>query len=196
MSAPGLSPRIAVVGTTGTGKTTLGRQLARLYQVPFVELDALHWEPNWTSAPTEVFRQRTEEATEVDGWVVDGNYGQVRDIVWTRATTVVWLDHPLWAIMWRLFWRTLRRTLNKETLWNGNRERFWPQFFSRESLFLWALQTYRRRRREYPALLGQPEYSHLKLVRLRSSKETRRWLDDLMAEKPTAGSSCSAPGVR
>ena len=196
MSAPGLSPRIAVVGTTGTGKTTLGRQLARLYQVPFVELDALHWEPNWTSAPTEVFRQRTEEATEVDGWVVDGNYGQVRDIVWTRATTVVWLDHPLWAIMWRLFWRTLRRTLNKETLWNENQERFWPQFFSRESLFLWALQTYRRRRWEYPALLGQPEYSHLKLVRLRSSKETRRWLDDLMAEKPTAGSSGSAPEVR
>lgn len=196
MSAPGLSPRIAVVGTTGTGKTTLGRQLARLYQVLFVELDALHWEPDWTSAPTEVFRQRVEEATKGDGWVVDGNYGQVRDIVWAKATNLVWLDHPLWAIMWRLLWRTLRRTLNKETLWNGNRERFWPQLFSRESLFLWALRTYRRRRREYPALLRQPEYSHLKLVRLRSLRETRRWLDDLMAGKPTTGSSGSAPGGR
>jgi len=196
MSAPNHSPRIAIVGTTGTGKTTLGRQLARLYQVPFVELDALHWEPNWTGAPTEVFRQRTEEATKGNGWVTDGNYGQVQDIVWTRAKTLVWLDHPLWVIMWRLLIRTFKRTLERETLWNGNRERFWTQFFSRESLFLWALQSYRRRRREYPVLLKQPEYSHLKLVRLHSSRETRKWLDGLMAEEATAGSSGSAPGAR
>jgi adenylate kinase family enzyme len=196
MSAPGLSPRIAIVGTTGTGKTTLGRQLAQLYQVPFVELDALHWEPNWTGAPVEVFRQRTEEATKGDGWVSDGNYGQVRDIVWAKADTLVWLDYPLHVTMWRLLIRTFRRTLGRETLWNGNRERFWTQFFSRESLFLWALQTFRRRRREYPILLKHPEYSHLKLVRLRSSRETRRWMEGLTDRETIAGSSGSAPGVR
>jgi adenylate kinase family enzyme len=161
--------------------------------VPFVELDALHWEPNWTDAPIEVFRQRTEEATKADGWVADGNYGQVRDIVWARADTLVWLDYPLRVVMWRLLIRTFKRTLGGETLWNGNRERFWTQFFSRESLFLWALQTFRRRRREYPILLKQPEYSHLKLVHLRSSKETRRWLEGLMAREATAGFGGSAP---
>lgn len=196
MSSSNVITRIAIVGTTGTGKTTLGRQLAQLYQVPFVELDALHWEPNWTGAPVEVFRQRTEEATNGDAWVADGNYGQVRDIVWARAQTLVWLDYPLHVVMWRLLIRTFKRTLGGETLWNGNRERFRTQFFSRESLFLWALQTFRRRRREYPVLLRQPEYSHLALVRLHSSRATCKWLDSLMSGEATTGCGGSAPEGR
>lgn len=190
------SPCVVVVGTTGTGKTVLAQQLSRLFGVPCVEMDALNWEPNWTTAPTDVFRQRVEEATKGDGWVVDGNYSKVRDIVWPRATAVVWLDYPLRMIMWRLLWRTLRRIINKEELWSGNRERFWPQFFSRDSLFLWALQTYGKRRRDYPLLFEQPEYAHLKVVRLHSPREMRDWLSSLAANALTAGCGGSAPGGR
>lgn len=174
-------PRIAVVGTTGAGKTVLARCLSRLFSIPHVEMDALNWEPNWTPAPTEVFRRRVEEATRGNGWVVDGNYGDARDIVWPRATTLVWLDYPLRTVMWRLVWRTLWRGIKKEELWNGNRERLWTQFFSRESLFLWAIRTYRMRRKTYPVLLRQPEHAHLKVARLRSPRETRDWLSGLAA---------------
>jgi hypothetical protein len=66
-----------------------------------------------------------------------------------------------------------------EALWQGNKERFWVQFFSRESLFLWALQTYGRRRKEYPALFRQSEYAHLKVIRLRSPGQTERWFRGL-----------------
>lgn len=173
------NPRIVVVGTTGCGKTALARQLSRLFGVPHVELDALNWQANWTTAPTDLFRQRVEEALKGDGWVVDGNYSAVRDIVWPRATTLVWLDYNLWVIMWRLVSRTFRRTVTREELWSGNRERFLDQFLSRDSLFLWALRTYRMRRRTYPLLLNQPEYAHLRVLHLHSPGETREWLSRL-----------------
>jgi hypothetical protein len=71
------------------------------------------------------------------------------------------------------------RIFTREELWSGNRERLWEQFFSDDSIFLWALRTYRRRRREYPGLLEQPEYVHLAVVHLRSPRDTRNWLASL-----------------
>ena len=177
--APRPGRRIAVVGTTGSGKTTLAAQLAERLGLAHVELDALNWGPNWTPAPREVFRQRAAEALSGDAWAADGNYRAVRDIVWGRADTLVWLDYSLPLIMGRLLWRTLQRILTREELWGGNRERFWAQFFTRDSLLLWALQTYRRRRREFPQMFAQPEHAHLTVVHLRSPRATREWLEGL-----------------
>ena len=171
--------RIHVVGTTGSGKTTLARRISRCLGIPHVELDALYWGPDWTPVPTELFRERTAQALSGEAWVVDGNYSKVRDIVWSRADTIVWLDYPLPVIMWRLVRRTFRRVVMREELWGGNRERWRAQFFSRDSLFLWALRTYGRRRREYPALFSQPEHAHLTIVHLRRAKDAEAWLSAL-----------------
>ena len=171
-----VNKRIVVTGSTGAGKTTLARSLSKLLDIPHVELDALNWDADWTPVyPTEVFRQRVQDALAIDAWVADGNYSAVRDLVWPKATTLLWLDYPLRVLAWRLLVRTLRRTLRKEELWNGNRERFFTQFLSRDSLFLWLLRSYWRRRRTYPIALKQPEHSHLQVSRLRSPKETREW---------------------
>lgn len=171
-----LGKRIVVIGTTGCGKTTLARRLALPLGFPHVELDALNWGPHWTPAPLEIFRERVAQALKGDVWVVDGNYSKVRDIVWSRADTIVWLNYSFRVIMGRLIRRTFRRLLRSEELWNGNRERWREQFFSRESIFLWVLRTYGRRRREYPLLLSQSAYAHLVVMHLRSPKETEEWL--------------------
>src|SRR5947207_5429705 len=98
--------RIHVVGTSGSGKTTLALALSERFAIPHVSLDALHWEPNWTGAPVEVFRERTAQAVLGEAWSLDGNYHVVRDIVWNRANVVVWLDFSLPVILWRLTKRT------------------------------------------------------------------------------------------
>src|SRR2546426_11974087 len=170
--------RISVVGTIGSGKTTFARNASTLLGVPHVELDALHWEPNWREAPNDLFRERVKQSLQGDSWVVDGNYHQVRDIVWSRANTVVWLDYPFGTIIARLAIRTLRRILTHEKLWNSNQEHI-RGLFTRDSVFMWAIRTYRRRRRQYPALLSRPENSHLKFVRLRSTVEATRCLATL-----------------
>ena len=173
--------RVCVVGTSGSGKTTLAGELARRLGVPHVELDALRHGPNWAQTPDDVMRAQALAALDAadeshDGWITDGNYSHVRQALWSRADTVIWLDYGLPVILSRLFKRTLRRTLTQEALWNGNRERFLSAFASRDSLFLWALQTYKRRRRDYPPLFALPENAHLTVVRLRSPRQTRTYL--------------------
>src|SRR5215211_387588 len=63
---------IVVIGTTSSGKSTLAERLAERLDMDFIELDALHWEPNWQEAPLEVFRARVEAATQAKRWVVAG----------------------------------------------------------------------------------------------------------------------------
>lgn len=179
----GRTRRAVVIGTAGSGKTDLASQLAQRLGVAHVELDALHWGPNWSLPTAEGFRERVATALAGDAWVADGNYSAVRDIVWRRAELVVWLDYRLPLILVRLVCRTLGRVISREELWGGNRETLRGAIFSRDSLLWWVVGQYRRRRREYPLLFQQPEHAHLQVVRVRSPREAEEWLEG-------AGLSC------
>lgn len=176
--------RVAVVGTSGAGKTALARRLAAVLDAPHVELDALHWGPAWTPAPTPVFRARVAHAVAAPRWVCDGNYRAVRDLVWARATAVVWLDYGLAVVMRRVLGRTLRRGLRREALWAGNRESLRQAFLSRDSILWWALSTWADRRRRYGALFeaGQPAGAHR--VRLRRPADAERLVRSLARRAP------------
>jgi adenylate kinase family enzyme len=172
--------RIAIVGTPGAGKTTLGEQLAAVLGYPFVDLDALGWDANWTLPPPDVMNARVSAALVGDQWITAGNYSRVRPIVWGQADMLLWLDYPLYRVIYpRLFRRTIRRLITREELWGGNRESFRTQFLSRESLFAYAARSHERRKTEFPAALTQPDYAHLQLVRFSSPRELDRWLDRL-----------------
>ena len=167
--------RLVVIGVSGCGKSVLARQIAVRFGVPHVELDALYWEENWQGASKSAFRARVEEATCVEAWVVDGNYSQGRDIVWRRATHVVWLDYGLFTIMRRISFRTLRRLLGQQQLWNGNRESL-RAVFGRNSIVWYAFTSYRRQRGNYATLLSSREFMHLKVRRFDSPKEASAWV--------------------
>lgn len=171
--------RIAVVGTSGSGKTTTAQHISRILGIPHIELDALYWQENWTETPTARFRAKVEAALIGESWVIDGNYSKVRDVVWSKADTVIWLDYSLLLTLWRINKRTLRRSLTRQTLWHGNRETLWKHFFTRDSLYWWVLKTYSRRKREYPELFAQPDYAHLQVLHFCTPRQTQTWLDSL-----------------
>jgi adenylate kinase family enzyme len=171
--------RVIVVGTTGCGKTTLAYKLAGRMRCPFIELDALFWNAGWVQTPRDEFRRRVAEAITPERWTAGGNYSSARDLIWKRADTLVWLDYPLPLTVWRLFKRTIQRIASQEELWSGNRERWRTHFLSRDSLFLWALQSHPKQRKIYPAELEKPDYAHLRVHRFRSPREMETWLNSL-----------------
>ena len=168
--------RVNVKGTSGSGKTTFGQELARRLGVPFVELDALHHGPDWAEPTNDEFRARVREAIDAapEGWVIDGNYeAKLGDQVLGAADTIVWLDLPLRLKLGRLWRRTSYRLRNDVELWNGNRENWRNALWGRNSLFGWMLRTHFRQRREWPRRFGgDPRF-----VRLRSDVEARSWLE-------------------
>ena len=62
----GCMERIAVVGTPSSGKTTLARNISQRLSILHIELDALHWEPNWSKSSTDVFCSRVTQALSSD----------------------------------------------------------------------------------------------------------------------------------
>lgn len=166
--------RVVVMASAScSGKTTLGRELARRLDAPFVELDALNHGPNWSEATPEELRKRVEPLIAGPRWVVDGSYrSKLGDRVLERSDLVVWLDLPRRVWLPRLVRRTLGRIVRRERLWNDNRETIRGGFLVRDSLLRFALRTYPSRRRTYPDELGR-----YNLVRLRSAREVERWLE-------------------
>jgi adenylate kinase family enzyme len=169
--------RISVKGTPGSGKTTFAAELARRLALTCIELDELHWGPNWSVGSTDEFRTRVHEAMAAspDGWVIDGNYdSKLGDTVTSEADTIVWLDLPLPLKLHRVWQRTLHRIRDDVELWHGNRETWRGVIGSRDSLVLWTIRTHRRHRRQWPVrFAGDP-----RLVRLRSTAAASRWLDE------------------
>ena len=158
-------------------------ELAERLGLPVIELDALHHGPNWSAPTNEVFQDRVRAALAEarGGWVVDGNYeSKLGDLVLDAADTIVWLDLPLPLKAVRMAHRTVRRIRTSEELWNGNRESWRAGFFSRDSLFVWLIQTHRRHRQLWPTRFGADP----RLVHLRSDAAVRRWLNQQTSRKP------------
>lgn len=165
--------KVAVVtSASGSGGTTVARELAARLGIPFHELDAIFWKPGWTEPDLDEFRERVAEVVATESWVIDGSYQSwIGQLVLGSADVVVWLDLPMRTWLPRLVRRTLRRARTGEELWDGNYESLRKALLSRDSLLLFTLRHFRARRRGYPE-----RFADYEVVRLHSQAE----IDDFL----------------
>lgn len=171
--------RIAIVGCSGAGKSTLARRIETQVGSPHLLLDNLGLVADWKLRPLEDFRAEVDRATSQPTWIADGNWRPVRDLVWPRATAIVWLDTSLTTCFRRVFVRTIHRSLSGERVCNGNRETLWKAFARRDSILRWVLAKHGEYRRNLPPELAAFEAEGKVVCRLRSQREIERLISEI-----------------
>lgn len=180
--------RIAVYGPSGSGKSSLGREIGAALGLPVVELDSLFHRSNWQPTPEDEFRENVLSilAGHSDGWVVDGNYRAVGGDIVEMADQVVWLRLPFHVVYYRLWKRTLTRCIRKESLWGTNYESWRVSFLSRDSILLWGISHWRAHHRGIAHTLAEAP-SPAPVITLRSQRQVENFLGSLRrkASAPT-----------
>ncbi len=130
-----------MIGTGGSGKTTVARRLAQRTGLPLIHLDALYWRSGWQPTPADEWRATVQSLISRDAWIIDGNYGGTLDVRLAACDTVVFLDLPRLVCLWRVLKRQVRHLGQvRPELAPGCRERLtWE--------FIWWIWTYPSRRR-------------------------------------------------
>lgn len=107
-----LGPRIAVIGRSCAGKSTLAQALGAALGTPVHHLDTLHHQlgKNWVPRSAEDFSGLHDKAISGKSWITDGNYSRLMPERFKRATSVIWLDLPMPICLWRYCMRALPNT--------------------------------------------------------------------------------------
>lgn len=108
--------RIALVGSPGSGKTTLASELARRTGLPLHHLDDLYWHEGWTPTPKEAWRSIVVEQVRAPEWIIDGNYADTLDLRIDACDLIIFLDLPRTLCSTRILRRYLSHALGQREL--------------------------------------------------------------------------------
>ncbi|MGJ0388447.1 AAA family ATPase [Microbacterium sp. CGR1] len=187
--------RVLIAGVTGSGKTTLARRVAKLWDLRHVEIDGLFHGENWTPRPS--FIDDVRAFASEDRWVTEWQYTSkgTDEIMTPRAQLAIWLDYPWSVVRTRLLRRTLSRSILRTEMYNGNIEKpIWQLLTTRDperNILSWQTKTRSSWTTQMP--LKQESFPHLTIVRLRHPRETERWL---RAQAGASGVSIAPPKRR
>lgn len=182
--------RIAVIGSAGSGKSTVAATLARSLGLPLIHLDEHYYRAGWEPLSMSEWRSVHDELVAGAAWVMDGNYKSTLPARLRATDTVVFLDSPGWLCLWRVLVRRLR--------WLGRRapgmadgcverlDRRTPQFLR----YVWGYP--RTMRPQVLGLLADRAHG-AQVVHLASRGQVRRFLAAL---PPAAGGLSTSHSVQ
>jgi adenylate kinase family enzyme len=172
--------RINVVGTSGSGKSTFCKKLAKILHYPYIEMDKFFWEPKWKQASSEDFLSKLSKELLQEQWVLDGNYTDSIPIKWKNVDMVNWLDYSFSLTLFRAVKRALVRVYSQKEIWEGtgNKESFFKTFCSKDSIILFAIKTHAYHRNRYLNYMKDAQYAHIEFIRLKNHSEAQRFLNE------------------
>ena len=159
--------KIAVVGISGSGKSTVARKLAEKTDLPLFHMDQLFWKGNWEAIPEADYLIGHKELINKPKWIIEGYVDEKMSDRLKMADLVLYLDYS--GV--RSVWHVLRR-------WLKHRKESRPEIpaEAREKLklkFLWVVLTQGERKGIEEAIkLASPQ----NIKRFRSPASLERFL--------------------
>ncbi|MFA5075965.1 MAG: topology modulation protein [Patescibacteria group bacterium] len=99
--------RILIIGSSGSGKSTIAKKIGEILSFPFVSLDQCYWQPGWKSPEKSGWRKKVLELIKTDRWILEGNYKSTLDIIAPATDAIIFLDINRSVCLWRVFKRRI-----------------------------------------------------------------------------------------
>ena len=162
--------KVLVIGSGGSGKSTVATRLGALLELEVIHLDKLFWRPGWSRPAPEEWLQTVTDLTDRDSWILDGNYSGTLELRVHKCDTVVFLDLSRWLCLWRIVTRGLRyRSGRRPDMAEGCPEKIDLEFV----LWVW---NYPRRTKPKVIKLLREQGEGKQIVWLRSRAEVEKFL--------------------
>ncbi len=103
--------RIAIIGSSGSGKSTFANKLGKKLHRPIIHLDKEYYTSEWKQkySVKDDWINFQKSLLAKDEWIIDGNYRSSMAIRLERADTIIFFDFPKWLCQWRVFKRSFKR---------------------------------------------------------------------------------------
>lgn len=107
------SLRIAIIGNSGSGKSSLAAKAGSALKLPVYDLDHLHWLEDGRKRDEAEARLLVTQYANTSDWIIEGVYGWLVETALPRAKMLIWLDLP---------WKECREGLLRRGTQHGETE--------------------------------------------------------------------------
>ena len=168
--------KIAVLGGSGTGKTTLCRMLGELYDIPYLHLDSIYWKKDWENISKEDFNANMKQfLTKHKDWVIDGNYSNNLHFKYRLdlANTIIFLDYGTNKSLQGIYHRAEKyKHLTRSDMAEGCVEGV-------DQVFLKYVSTYYKFRSKYLISIIKKYENKKEVLVFKNRIELYKWYDSL-----------------
>lgn len=162
--------RISIIGSGGSGKSTLSKQLEKRLGLPIYHLDSLFWKPGWVETEHDEWRAIQESICLKSKWIMDGNYGGTLDVRLKYSDTVIFLDINRFTCLFRAIQRSIKSYgKTRPDMAEGCKEQFDIGFAK------WILDYPKNKKPQILELLHSLP-SDKRVIILKSASEVRKFL--------------------
>jgi AAA domain len=84
--------KIAIIGPSGAGKTTLAKKLGSRLGLKVYHLDRFFWQSSWRRESREIRIDRLQNLVQEKSWIIEGTYLNSSELHLQEANTIIFLD--------------------------------------------------------------------------------------------------------
>jgi adenylate kinase family enzyme len=162
--------RVLVIGSGGSGKSTVATRLGELLNLEVNHLDKCYWRAGWVKPELDEWLTTVTNLIERDSWIIDGNYSGTLEQRLQKCDTIVFLDLSRVLCLLRIVKRFLiYRNGTRPDVAEGCRESLNFEFVS----WIW---NYPRRSRPKVIRLLHEHAQTKQIFWLRSRRDVQRFL--------------------